>query len=542
MVGWLKALLFVAGGVAAAAGTAYLTGLLDPMLGRQPQVVASLPQGQQAPQEQTPAATEETVPLPEDGPQATEKQGRVVAPTFDLLRVEPNGSMLIAGKAAGGATVEVLDGDNVLVSTKAEPSGDFVAVLDEPLPAGDYRLSLRASAEGDEPTLSSQTAIVSVPATADGQVLAMVEAPGQAAELITVPQAPSTPAPQDDETEIAAAPQTDAPPAAGTNAPQTVAEGDEELAKEPQPAAEETVEAPAGDVPGDEIAATDESQTGADEAPVVQEQISGQESQTADQQDAAPAAEEPDATETVASEENAPAEAAGQTPAIDLTVVVEAVEIEGDTIFVAGQAAPGHTVRVYADETLIGDAVVSEGGRFLVEERRELAVGSYTIRADLLDASGAVLARAAVPFEREAGEAIAAVAPQPQAPEQPAAGTDAQDAPAAGEPAADAQPGDTNVAAGQGGAEATAPALQRVDGAVIIRRGDSLWRISRRVYGRGVRYSTIYLANQDQITDPNRIWPGQVFAVPRETSDGEQADMEAIGDQAVTRDGQPAAQ
>ena len=49
---------------------------------------------------------------------------------------------------------------------------------------------------------------------------------------------------------------------------------------------------------------------------------------------------------------------------------------------------------------------------------------------------------------------------------------------------------------------------------VIIRKGDTLWQISRRVYGRGVRYTTIYLANQDQITDPDEILPGQVFGVP----------------------------
>src|SRR5690606_28604191 len=55
-------------------------------------------------------------------------------------------------------------------------------------------------------------------------------------------------------------------------------------------------------------------------------------------------------------------------------------------------------------------------GRFLVEARRELPVGSYMIRADALDANGAVLARAAVPFEREPGEAIAAVAPSATAP------------------------------------------------------------------------------------------------------------------------------
>jgi len=66
---------------------------------------------------------------------------------------------------------------------------------------------------------------------------------------------------------------------------------------------------------------------------------------------------------------------------------------------------------------------------------------------------------------------------------------------------------------------------------VIIRRGDSLWRISRRVYGRGVRYSTIYLAKQEQIRDPDMIWPGQIFAVPDETQEGEKADMSTVSDQ-----------
>lgn len=51
---------------------------------------------------------------------------------------------------------------------------------------------------------------------------------------------------------------------------------------------------------------------------------------------------------------------------------------------------------------------------------------------------------------------------------------------------------------------------------MIIRRGDTLWQISRRVYGQGVRYTTIYLANENQINNPDRIEPGQIFTVPRE--------------------------
>jgi nucleoid-associated protein YgaU len=78
--------------------------------------------------------------------------------------------------------------------------------------------------------------------------------------------------------------------------------------------------------------------------------------------------------------------------------------------------------------------------------------------------------------------------------------------------------------------EVTAPKLRSVAGSVIIRRGDSLWRISKRVYGRGVRYTTIYLANQDQIRNPDLIWPGQVFSVPEKTESGEDADMSAVAD------------
>jgi nucleoid-associated protein YgaU len=51
----------------------------------------------------------------------------------------------------------------------------------------------------------------------------------------------------------------------------------------------------------------------------------------------------------------------------------------------------------------------------------------------------------------------------------------------------------------------------------IVARGDNLWRISKRVYGRGVRYTVIYTANQEQIRNPQRIYPGQIFVLP---SDG----------------------
>jgi nucleoid-associated protein YgaU len=50
---------------------------------------------------------------------------------------------------------------------------------------------------------------------------------------------------------------------------------------------------------------------------------------------------------------------------------------------------------------------------------------------------------------------------------------------------------------------------------IIIRRGDNLWRIARRNYGRGIKYETIYAANRDRIDNPHWIFPGQVFVIPK---------------------------
>ena len=56
------------------------------------------------------------------------------------------------------------------------------------------------------------------------------------------------------------------------------------------------------------------------------------------------------------------------------------------------------------------------------------------------------------------------------------------------------------------------------DGRLVVQPGANLWRIARRVYGRGTRYTVIYQANREQIRDPNRIYPGQMFVLPNNES------------------------
>src|SRR5690606_7394488 len=121
----IKVLLFLAGGVAAAGVTAYVSGALDSYLGKPPVAIASLPA-----QPETPAApageqpAEIAAATPGDAA-APEQVAPAGAPTFDILRVEPDGSLLVAGRATPGATVELLSGAEVIGSAVVGGSGDF---------------------------------------------------------------------------------------------------------------------------------------------------------------------------------------------------------------------------------------------------------------------------------------------------------------------------------------------------------------------------------------------------------------------------------
>ena len=49
--------------------------------------------------------------------------------------------------------------------------------------------------------------------------------------------------------------------------------------------------------------------------------------------------------------------------------------------------------------------------------------------------------------------------------------------------------------------------------AITVQPGNSLWRIARRIYGRGIMYMEIYKKNDHLIMDPDLIYPGQVFSL-----------------------------
>ena len=50
--------------------------------------------------------------------------------------------------------------------------------------------------------------------------------------------------------------------------------------------------------------------------------------------------------------------------------------------------------------------------------------------------------------------------------------------------------------------------------AVTVQPGSTLWAIARDTLGEGPLYVRVFVANRDQIRDPDLIYPGQVYSIP----------------------------
>ena len=151
------------------------------------------------------SVTEPDAGTPEAEPQMAE--GEAAPPKFDVLRIEPDGSAVIAGVAPGTKVVELISDGVVIASTLATPNGDFVIALDKPLDPGAHELSLRGIREDGSEIVSSETGIVNVPedkADAD-EVIAMVDREGVAPRILQRPES-------EEDTQTAEAPASEQQP------------------------------------------------------------------------------------------------------------------------------------------------------------------------------------------------------------------------------------------------------------------------------------------------------------------------------------------
>jgi nucleoid-associated protein YgaU len=152
--------------------------------------------------EVSPSGTEETAALPTEP--AAEASGSgpadALAPSFDVVRVEPDGSAVMAGRAEPGALVTVLDAGEAIGQATADDSGQWVFLPDAPLATGDRALSLSAqggggvgaggASGGDAARLSESVVVLSLPDRSDDGPILALEAPrlgGGVAEVLQGP-------------------------------------------------------------------------------------------------------------------------------------------------------------------------------------------------------------------------------------------------------------------------------------------------------------------------------------------------------------------
>lgn len=270
----------------------------------------------------------------------------LAAPVFDIVRVAPVGTAVIAGRGEPGATIVVLANGEEIARETVNDRGEWVIILNDPLPSGAIELGLMMRAVDGRELRSEQVVLVSIPEARGATPLVVVGRPGEASRVWQCPSC-----------------------------------ADSEMG----------------------------------------------------------------------------------------SLVLETVDYDetGAVIF-AGRAEAGSTVRIFANGALVGSVTAGPDGRWALQAGALLAPGRYDLQVDQLDSDGNVTAVIALPFERVAAE-------------------------------------DLNMG----------------PDSVVVQPGNSLWRLARQLYGRGVQYTVIYEANRSQIRDPNLIYPGQVLRAPDEAGPDE---------------------
>ncbi|MFZ5693223.1 MAG: LysM peptidoglycan-binding domain-containing protein [Pseudomonadota bacterium] len=439
-------------------------------------------------------------------PAATES-----GPQFDVARIEPNGDSVIAGRARPNATVELLRDGEVHDRTVADATGSFV-LIPKPLPPGKYELKLRMTEAGGKPMVSSQSVAVELGSPVQDKAVAVLS-PGTAAP--GAPQVPVRPSDAPSAAQPKPVPQTEANVRidlaeaqeggklfiSGRSTPGAsvrlylndsyiatgTASADGQISfligsgvrpgeyriRLDQIGASEKVVARA-EVPFSAPATLASSAPPASPAPT---SSAPQMSIAAAQPQAAAPAPQPSApaSPAVTADRQPQTQAQAQRPAAPLGATETKPAI-------SQRAAPEPRIAAAETAPRASDQAPAQPGSVKPAEPQSKPA-SHVSQGETAP--------------REA--ATAAKSPAPSTPSPPSAGA-THDSRAKSAAATD---------------RSGTVVVPKIDTRVVI-RGDNLWQISRATYGQGIRYTVIYKANRDQIRDPDLIYPGQIFVLPKQ--------------------------
>ena len=469
-----QTLLLAGIAVVVVSGAVYTSGVFAP---------ASLPQ-QNAPVEpvvqvepetpvEAPVVVEAT---PEVVPEATPEPAVValIKPSFDLVRIAPDGAGQVAGTAEPGAVVAILLDGATLSEVEVGRDGKFFGFIALDASLEPRVMSLLQTID-DEELYSDAT--VSIAPSAPVVAGTLEESSEETVLALAEPAATAQPetAETEPEAEVAAvapvveggseeAPVVAETTEAATTAVETAVAEVEDTVETVVETAVETVAAAVETAPAVPVETSEETPT---EVAAVTEEVATPEALAEPEQPAAsPVVIIADSSGARVLQSPTAPELA---PEVQATVAIDSISYSDlGEVQVAGTSPSGGFVRIYLDNELSSTARIAQSGLWELK-LPDVAPGVYTLRVDQVSDAGEVVSRVETPFKREPSEKLV---------------------------------------------EATQEIDIKKVLAVTVQPGMTLWAISKENYGDGRLYVQVFEANKDRIRNPDLIYPGQVFTVP----------------------------
>ena len=463
-----QTLLLAGIAVVVVSGAVYTSGVFAP---------ASLPQ-QNAPVEpvvqvepetsvEAPVVVEAT---PEVDPEATPEPEVValIKPSFDLVRIAPDGAGQVAGTAEPGAVVAILLDGATLSEVEVGRDGKFFGFIALDASLEPRVMSLLQTIDGEE--LYSDATVIIAPSapvvagtaqeSSEETVLALAEpaATAQPETAETEPEAEVAAVAPVVESGSEEAPVVAETTEAATTAVETAVTEVEDTVETVVETAVETVAAAVETAPAVTVETSEETPT---EVVAVTEEVATPE--------ALAEPEQPAASPVVIIADSSGARVLQSPTAPELAPEVQAtVAIDSISYSDLGEVQVADFVRIYLDNELSSTARIAQSGLWELK-LPDVAPGVYTLRVDQVSDAGEVVSRVETPFKREPSEKLV---------------------------------------------EATQEIDIKKVLAVTVQPGMTLWAISKENYGDGRLYVQVFEANKDRIRNPDLIYPGQVFTVP----------------------------
>ena len=387
-----------------------------------------------------------------------------LSPTFDIVRVDPDGSGLIAGVANPGSRISLLMDGTPDVSTLVPDDGQFVLMFDLPKSGGPKSLSLKETNADGTTIISTETVLIN-PTSESEEVKNTPDVPLASGEIVVK---------SDSEEVVTTSEVSSIEEEIKVVTEEIVVKSDSEevVTTSEVSSVEEEIK-----VVTEEIVAKSDSEEVVTSAEVssVEEEIKVVTAEVALKSDSKVSTTNIDKNTTkkkptivIVDNEGSKVVQSSPLPVSPKdsdteNVVIDTITYDNEgEVAISGRGSAGDFVQIYLDNKPVLLTSIGVDGSW-VTPLTNIKQGLYNLRADEVSKSGVVLSRVETPFQRE------------------------------------------NVVIAAKGASA-----------ITVQPGYTLWAIAREKYGSGFQYVRVYQANQDLIKNPDLIYPGQVFKLPEE--------------------------